>query len=453
MLFKAIKTPKDVDKLKRKIVKDDKLFKRILKIRKESKFRGDLILGHQSKKTPTNAEVLALYKELVKTGKEKKSITVEQLLRKTKTKSNSGIVSVSLLTKSFSCPGKCIYCPTEKQMPKSYLSLEPAAARALRNNFDPYKQVTTRLKALELNGHPIDKIEIIVIGGTWSVYDKKYQDYFISEIFRACNNFKSRKEVKKGEKNLNELQKINEKAKNRVIGLSVETRPDCITLEEIEKMREWGVTKVEIGVQHLDDKILEANKRGVTEDGVAKATKLLRTAGIKIVYHMMPNLYKSTPAKDLKMFKKLFTDPRFFPDMLKIYPCVVLKGTGLYKLWKEKKFKPYSDKQLKDLLIKIKKDIPPYTRIIRLIRDIPASYIVAGSKISNLRQIISEGEKGIICRCIRCREIREDPVDPKKFNVPDDIKSVDPYYYFITSGDALSKAIKLEKLGILLMRS
>lgn len=408
MIFKGIKTEADIEKLKRLIAKDKVLYERVLKIKKKITFRSDKYV-YKTKPLPVNAEILALYKDMVKKGEEERLPEVELLLRKIKTKSNSGIVSVSLLTKPFACPGKCIYCPTERQMPKSYLAKEPAASRALRNNFDPYKQVVTRLRALEVNGHPIDKIEIIVIGGTWSYYPSNYQEEFISEIFRACNNYKRKGEIKKKDKPLFELQKLNEKAKCRVIGLSVETRPDYISLDEIKRMRSLGVTKVEIGVQNLDDEVMLKNARGFSKEIIAEATALLRLAGLKIVYHMMPNLYTSTYKKDVWMFKELFSNPLFYPDMLKIYPCVVLKNSSLYKIWQRGEFKAYNDKKLAKLLIEVKKGIPKFVRLIRVIRDIPAEYIVAGSKTSNLRQLleINQVENNWKCKCIRCREIRE----------------------------------------------
>lgn len=412
MIFKDIKTEADIEKLKRFIAKDNVLYERVLKIKKDITFRSDKHI-YKTKPLPVNAEILALYKDMVEKGEEERSKDVELLLRKIKTKSNSGIVSVSLLTKPFACPGKCVYCPTEKQMPKSYLSKEPAASRALRNNFDPYKQVTTRLRALEANGHPVDKIEIIVIGGTWSYYPQKYQEEFISEIFRACNNYKGRGGIKKNTKSLDSLQKLNEKAKCRIIGLSVETRPDYISLSEIKRMRGFGVTKVEIGVQNLDDDVMLKNARGISKERIAEATALLRLAGLKIVYHMMPNLYTSTYKKDVWMFKELFSNPSFYPDMLKIYPCVVLKNSSLYKIWQRGEFKSYNDKKLAKLLIEVKKGIPKFVRLIRVIRDIPSEYIMAGSKTSNLRQLLEADqiENNWKCKCIRCREIREADFD------------------------------------------
>jgi len=426
MLFDGLKTEKDLEALKRQILRDGVLYARFCAIREKIYQNNDKddntvvwrkiepFLGTKRKKMPTNSEMLVFYKVMVDLGEQTSSRQVEQLLRKIKVRSNSGVAVVSLLTKPYACPGKCIYCPTEKEMPKSYLSKEPAAARALANNFDPYLQVVNRLRALVSNGHPVDKLEVIVIGGTWSFYEQNYQEDFIKEIFRASNNFLAEKKeiIEKDSQTLEELQKINETASVRVIGLSVETRPDHINEKELNRLRRYGVTKVEIGVQHLDDEVLEFNQRGIKTAQVAEATELLRNAGFKIVYHMMPNLPKSNLQMDVQMFKDLFSGKDFHPDMIKIYPCVVLQKTELYELWKQGDFRPYSDQELTDILISIKKDIPLYVRLIRVIRDIPATYIMAGSKMSNLRQIIQQDQKknNWECRCIRCREIRNEEV-------------------------------------------
>jgi len=426
MLFDGLKTERDLEALKRQILRDDLLYARFCAVREsiyQSNDKDDNtvvwrkiepFLGTKKKKMPTNSEMLVFYKVLVDLGEQTSSRQVEQLLRKIKVRSNSGVAVVSLLTKPYACPGRCIYCPTEKEMPKSYLSKEPAAARALANNFDPYLQVVNRLRALVSNGHPVDKLEVIVIGGTWSFYEQEYQEDFIKEIFRASNNFLAEKDkiIEKDFQTLEELQKINETANVRVIGLSVETRPDHINEEELNRLRRYGVTKVEIGVQHLNDEVLEFNKRGIKTARVSEATELLRNTGFKIVYHMMPNLPQSNLQMDVQMFKDLFSGKDFHPDMIKIYPCVVLQKTELYELWKQGEFRPYSDQELTDILISIKKDIPLYVRLIRVIRDIPATYIMAGSKMSNLRQIIQQDQKknNWECRCIRCREIRNEEV-------------------------------------------
>jgi elongator complex protein 3 len=273
--------------------------------------------------------------------------------------------------------------------------------RAVLTKFNPYNQVKARLDSLKMTGHQTDKIELIVLGGTWSYYPKKYQEWFIKQCFQAANN---NQDTRYKKQTLQQAQKINETAQHRIIGLTLETRPDFINKEEIQRIRELGCTRVELGVQSIYDDILKKNNRGHDLKKIIEATKLLKDAGLKITYHMMPGLLGSNIKKDEKMFEELFKNPDFQPDQLKIYPCVVLKTAPLYKLWKNKKYKPYTDKQLIDLLTKIKAKIPPYVRIARIIRDIPSQSIVAGNKISNLRQLLEQ--KKVKCRCIRCREIR-----------------------------------------------
>ncbi len=356
-------------------------------------------MSKESKKPfPTNIKLLKAYRDLVKKGKIKTSSILENLLKTRKIRTLSGIASITVITKPYPCPGKCIYCPDEIGMPKSYLANEPACMRAVLTKFDPYKQIKARLSSLAMTGHSTDKIELIVLGGTWSAYPKKYQIWFIKQCFDACNN--------KVSKDLKAAQKINEKTKHRIIGLTLETRPDYVTIEEIKQMRWLGCTRVELGIQSIYEDVLKYNKRGNTVADIIKATKLLKDAGLKVTYHMMLNLPGSNLKKDEQMFKELFSNSDFRPDQLKIYPCAVLKTAPLYKIWKQGKFKPYSKKQLIDLLIRIKKKIPSYVRIIRIIRDIPSQSIIAGNKITNLRQIIKDRTKRI-CKCIRCREPRE----------------------------------------------
>ncbi len=418
MLFNDITTEEKLEKLKCLIMSDKKHRKDFLVIRKQCAKDYGPDLEHVGQKAisenrmPTNAEILAFYKSLVEKGEQKPLKEVEQVLRKMKVRSNSGVAVVSLLTKPYQCPGECIYCPDEKKMPKSYLSKEPAAARALANNFSPYTQVKNRMRALVANGHPIDKLEVIVIGGTWSFYDKDYQEEFISEIFRAANEFGKENKGKNRKKTLEELQVENETADSRIIGLSIETRPDFINEEEINRLRWLGVTKIEIGVQHLNEKVLTYNRRNIDIKNVIEVTELMKNAGFKVVYHMMPNLPLSTPEMDIKMFSDLFNGKEYQPDMLKIYPCVVLKNSPLYLIWKKGDFIPYNDDDLIYVLRNVKKKVPKYVRIIRVIRDIPTEYIVAGSKISNLRQFIEQDQKknSWHCECIRCREIRNEKI-------------------------------------------
>ena len=371
-----------------------------------------------------NSEMIRIYNKLIKQGKVKRSADFERLIRKRAVRTLSGIAPVAVLTKPYPCPGKCIYCPTEKDVPQSYLSNEPAVMRAIRCKYNPYIQVQDRLRALVANGHEPTKIELIVIGGTWSYLPRRYKYWYIANLFKGANDYKAvilrpKAEESRGIRNgqvktgsfaslrmtLKSEQKRNEKAKYRIIGLTLETRPDYIDDKELIEMRELGCTRVEIGVQAIDDKILKINKRGHGVKEVADATKLLKNYGFKVTYHIMPGLPGSTPAKDIKMFKQLFTDERFQPDQIKFYPTVVTKGSLLYRWWKSGKYKPYSAKQLESLIIKCKAAVPKYVRIIRLIRDIPGVSIIAGNKITNLRQVLKD--KGVKCNCIRCREARE----------------------------------------------
>lgn len=361
----------------------------------------------------TNAELLIVYRQLVKEKKILVNKDLENLLRKRQVRTLSGVAPVAVLTKPYTCPGKCLYCPSEKNMPKSYLSNEPAVMRAKMCNFDPFLQVQARLKALEDNGHDTDKIELIVMGGTWDYLPEKYRLWFIYNCFMAANekvkwkksNGKSNESLRDNKfknitwQDLYHEQKKNETAKHRIVGLTLETRPDYVTEKSILEMRQLGCTRVELGVQHIDDKILKLNKRGANNLDTIKATKILRDFGFKITYHLMLNLPGSTLKKDYDMFLKLFSDANYQPDQIKIYPCVVNEHAELYRWWLKKKYKPYSTKHLTELLIKIKKIIPYYVRIIRVIRDIPEESIIAGNKITNLRHLLK-----VDCKCIRCRE-------------------------------------------------
>ncbi|MFZ5365395.1 MAG: elongator complex protein 3 [Patescibacteria group bacterium] len=377
LLQKNPKTHAGLNKIKRKFARDEKISAMV-----------------------TNAELLSLYQELLSLDEIADNPSLRLLLKKRAIRTLSGVAPIAVLTKSYPCPGKCAFCPTEAQMPKSYLSNEPAVMRAVLTKFDPFKQVSVRLKALADNGHATDKIELIVMGGTWSCLPKRYQTNYIKRCFDAGNG--------KVSSSLKAAQKLNETAKHRIVGVTLETRPDYITEEEIKRYRLLGCTKVEIGIQTTDDNILKLNKRGHGRKEIIRATKLLKDAGFKVAYHLMPNLPGATPKKDLEVFQELFSNPDFQPDMLKIYPCVVVKGSELYNWWRAGKYKPYTDKQLVDLLLKIKLTVPDYVRIIRLIRDIPKESIEAGNVISNLRQYLKAelAAQKKLCKCTRCREAR-----------------------------------------------
>ncbi len=366
--------------------------------------------GQLRLKIPTNADLREYYEKMIEKGKIRRSLKLEELLLSRRIRTQSGVAIVAVLTKPYPCPGKCIYCPTESGMPKSYLSNEPAVMRAISAQFNPYKQVQNRLRSLELNGHKTDKIELIVMGGTFSFLPKPYQKWFVTECFRACNEYPRAKLLESkslalGE-SLQKEQKKNEKTKHRIIGLTLETRPDYIDKKEIINFRNLGSTRVELGVQSIFDPVLKANRRGHGVDATIRATRLLKDTGFKINYHIMPGLPGSNLKKDSQMFKELFQNSDFQPDMLKIYPTVVVKNSALYNLWKKGKYKALTDKQFEKFILKIKKSlIPPYVRISRLVRDVPATSIVAGPKISNIRQLISHRSD---CPCIRCREVGAD---------------------------------------------
>jgi elongator complex protein 3 len=294
--------------------------------------------------------------------------------------------------------------------------------RALRNDYDPYRQVRSRLEALVETGHPTDKIELIIKGGTWSFYPDAYQRTFIQRCVQAANEFGEGLRVK-GEKPdsshpspstlhpsaLLDAQHINETAKNRIIGITIETRPDYVDETEIRRLRELGVTRVELGVQTLEASVLELIVRDHGTAEICDATRLLKDAGFKVAYHLMPNLPGATPDSDLESARTLFTDPGYQPDTLKLYPCVVIETAELYEWWRQGRYAPYDDETLIELLIRIKQLVPPYVRIERVIRDIPSTSIQAGCLVTNLREEIHQRmrARGLRCACIRCRQVRD----------------------------------------------
>jgi len=371
-----------------------------------------------TKDIPNTTNLLTAYHKLLKENKIKRSEQLEFVLTKRAVRTLSGVSIITVLTKPFPCPGECIYCPNEKLMPKSYISDEPAAARAFALHFDPYEQVARRIATLEGNGHPTDKIELIIKGGTWNAHPLEYQYWFILRCFEACNrkniNAKTKEQIYPEKVKINILKKKlqtaqdkNEQAPHRVVGLTLETRPDHINLENILTMRALGCTRVELGVQTIDEKILKLVKRGHGAKEVATATELLKNYGFKVDYHLMPQLPGSTPKKDLQMMEEIFTNPSYRPDMIKIYPCTVVDNSELYEWVKAKKYKPYSDRNLIEVIKKFKTQIPRYVRVSRVIRDIPAHHIKAGNTMTNLRQVIHAemAKEGTKCKCLRCREV------------------------------------------------
>ena len=350
--------------------------------------------------TYAKSQLLGAYRELVEAGDIPKSSKIERELQGRPVRTISGVAPVAVLTEPYACPGNCIFCPDQDAAPKSYLDGEPGVLRALQNAYDPYQQTRVRIEALEAIGHATDKIELLILGGTWSAYPEDYRVWFLRRCFDAMNEVSS--------KTLREAFVLNETAPHRNVGLVIETRPDCVTPEVVVKLRRHGVTKVQLGAQSFDDRILASNQRGHTVADTRRAIRLLRLGGFKVVLHWMPNLYGATLESDLEDFQKLWADPALRPDELKIYPTALLEHTALYDLWIEGQYTPYAEEDLIALMVACKQLVQPYCRINRLMRDIPAPYIVAGTTKSNLRQIVQQRMKahGLQCRCIRCREVR-----------------------------------------------
>ena len=370
---------------------------------------------------PKNLELIQAYHELVESGKIEPNFDVLKVIQKRKVRTLSGIANITVLTKELGCPGQCIFCPSERGMPKSYLSNEPAMMRAVRNAFDPYLQIKTRLNGLIAQGHDITKIDVRVAGGTWGAVPLDYQEEFIKGIYFALNEGAGEPiknyELRIKNSNLEELIKENETAECRCVGLWLETRPDWVDEEEIKRWRRYGVTGIELGIQTTDDKVNDFCKRGHGLKESIEATKLCRDAGLKICHHLMPNLPTADMKSDLKSARDLFENEGLRPDYIKVYPCVVTPYSELEKMVKknEKVHTPYTDEELMTLITEIKKNVPEYCRIIRVIRDIPAESIVIGSKKSNLRQELQR--RGVKCRCIRCREIQDNKISDFRFRI------------------------------------
>jgi elongator complex protein 3 len=342
--------------------------------------------------------LVAAYRSLTERGVWDEDRALLERIRMKPMRTLSGVTTVTVLTKPYPCPGKCIFCPTDLRMPKSYLPDEPGARRALDHDFDPFDQVSARIQALEAVGHPTDKIELLILGGTWSSYRDDYQEWFIRRCFDAMNGFDSVL--------LEEAHSYNETTLHRNVGLVIETRPDQVTEREISHLRRLGVTKVQMGVQSLDDRIMELNRRGHNVEETHRAVALLRAAGFKIVLHWMPNLLGATPASDRIDFDRLWVD--LCPDEIKIYPNQLLENAELYEYWLRGEYHPYSTEELVELIADVKPSIPRYCRVNRVIRDIPSTHVVEGNKRTSLRQDVHKEMKrrGTHCQCIRCREVR-----------------------------------------------
>lgn len=349
-------------------------------------------------------------------------------------RTQSGVTPVTVLTEPWPCPGRCIFCPNDPAMPKSYLSKEPGAQRAEQHRFDPYAQVTSRLTRLDEMGHGTSKIELIILGGTWSSYPRAYQLWFVLRLFHALNDFsptvvtgsnrqspeRSATDAWRGrpsvelEAELTASHRQNERAQCRSVGLTVETRPDHVSESETRRIRALGATRVQLGYQSLDDRVLELNDRGHSVADSATATERLRLSAFKVQAHWMPNLYGSSREEDLADFERLFADPRFRPDELKIYPCQLVQGTLLEARYRSGDWHPYTKDELLELLGDCLVRVPEYCRVSRVVRDIPGQDLVVGERVNGLRDaVVAElARKGLTSRDVRAREIRTRTAEP-----------------------------------------
>lgn len=345
--------------------------------------------------------------------------SLRPILMKKPTRTISGVAIVAVMCRPHKCPhGRCKYCPESSIAPPSYTGEEPAALRARMFHFHPYVQTFNRLYQLKNIGHSIDKVELIIMGGTFASCTLDYQEWFVTQCLRAMNDFETvskkipvnQREIKiippEDFQYIHDAQKNNEHSKVRCIGLTFETRPDYAKMEDINRMLQFGVTRVELGVQTLYNHIYKRVDRGHKIQDVIEANQLLRDSGIKVAMHMMPGLLSSF-SSDVNMFKRLFNEPLFSPDMLKIYPCLVTEGSEFYDMWKKGEYEPYTSQQAVDLIVEVKKILPKWVRTMRIQRDIPATLIDAGVKKSNLGELVYNRleDEDIQCQCIRCREV------------------------------------------------
>ena len=385
-----VKNKKELEKLKLKVCRDFKLMEFM---------SNSIILG-------------------AATPEEK--IIISPLVRKKPTRTISGVAIVAVMCKPHKCPhGRCTYCPESDIAPPSYTGEEPAALRARMYQFDPYLQTYNRLVQLESIGHPLDKVELIVMGGTFPSYFICYQEWFITRCLKAMNDFgledaENRTKIRKiGELTdsavfnyLEDVQRENELSNIRCVGMTFETRPDYAQTQDIDRMLKMGVTRVELGVQTIYNFIYKRIERGHRVEDVISSSRILRDSGIKVAMHMMPGLF-SDPERDMRIFHRIFEDENFRPDMLKIYPCLVTKGSKIYELWQKGEYEPYTNEEAVDLIVKVKKMLPKWVRTMRIQRDIPSQLIEAGVKKSNLGELVYnqlEHDK-VNCKCIRCREV------------------------------------------------
>ncbi len=365
--------------------------------------------------------------EILKHAKSDEKSGLNLLLKKP-TRTTSGVAIVAVMTKPDKCPhGKCKYCPggVDIGSPQSYTGKEPAARRAIRYNFDPYLQTTLRISQLKTIGHKTSKIELIIMGGTLTAQCIDYQEFVVKECLRAMNEFNENYEflIKSGEEKflekykdkkptfqyLEDIQKQNETAPARCVGMTFEPRPDWARCDQIDYMLKFGVTRIEMGVQNPYDFIYNRINRGHTVSDVVCATQELKDSGIKVGYHLMPGILGNNPEQDMRAVHKIFNDSRFMPDMIKIYPLIVIKGTEYYDWWKAGSFEPMTTDEAIELIVKIKAMLPKWVRTMRIMRDIPSNLVEAGIKPSNLGELVYKrmDELGIKCKCIRCREVSQ----------------------------------------------
>jgi elongator complex protein 3 len=354
---------------------------------------------YKLKKVPSDAKILESASEDIYE-------LVEPFLRTKPMRTISGVAPVAVMTSPARCPhGTCMYCPggIDHGSAQSYTGFEPAALRAGSNDFNPFYQAQSRLAQLDAIGHPTDKIDLIVMGGTFTARDTEYQDWFLRGCFCAMNDHAQFDDSLTLEK----LHRENETAKHRCIGLTIETRPDVCKFPQVDTILSQGGTRVELGVQTVFDSILKYANRGHTTADSIESTRILKDSGLKVCFHLMPGLPGMDAKQEREAIDTIFNDQRFKPDMLKIYPTLVVKGTKLYELWKANKYQPLDTQTAVELIAYLKTHIPPWVRIQRIQRDIPVQHIECGIQKSNLRQLVNHelDQAGQKCNCIRCREV------------------------------------------------
>ncbi|TMI39041.1 tRNA uridine(34) 5-carboxymethylaminomethyl modification radical SAM/GNAT enzyme Elp3 [Candidatus Bathyarchaeota archaeon] len=373
---------------------------------------------HRSPVIPPNSSILERLPE-------EDLARLHPFLQGKQVRSISGVTVVAVMPKPYGCPhGKCTYCPggPEVGVPRAYTGKEPAVMRALETEYDPARQVKSRMNQLEAIGHRVDKVELILIGGTFPFLPRIYQEEFVKECLDTLNGTKS--------ESLEEAKMNAETAHIRNVGITIETRPDWSRQGHVDHMLSMGVTRVEIGVQTLYDDVYQRIHRDHTVADVEDAARTLRDSSLKVGYHMMLGLPGCDRDRDLTAFQRLWDDPAHRPDMLKIYPCLVTPGTQLYEDWRSGKYQPYRTEEAARLIAEIKKVIPPWVRIMRIQREIPADGIADGVKNGNLRQLVQEelSRQSIRCRCIRCREVGHSSNNSNETSASDNIGLQKTYY-------------------------